>query len=224
MKKISCMLILVLVLSTPAYATTPGSVGEGMANKAIRGAVNLVTGIVEVPTQIYKGYSNGFPAIENTAGSKTVGTILGFFRGFGHAAGRITWGGIELFGFWTANREDNEGIGVPFDADYPWEMGVQHSYFKPSLSEGLKPIPMKLGHGVADGLLGILEVPGQIKLGIDEGNVAKGIGKGVWFWWSRMWYGFGNIYTCLVPNSPDNPGAAFSGDWPWSALSGNGGE
>jgi len=217
MKKLSLLLAFVLLFSSPVYAA-PDSIGEGMANKAIRGAVNLVTGIVEVPMQIYKGYDNGFPMIENTAGSKTVGTILGFFRGFGHAFGRVSWGAVELFGFWTANRVDNEGIGVPFDAEYAWEIGEQHSYFKPTLKEGLKPIPMKLGYGVSDGLLGILEVPGQIKLGLDDGNLPLGIGKGIWFWWSRTWYGFGSIYTCLVPNSPDNLGYEFNGDWAWSAL------
>lgn len=219
MKKLGCLLVFVFALSSPVYAA-PDSIGSGMAHKAVRGAVNLVTGIVEVPMQIYKGYDKGFPMIKNTAGSKTVGTILGFFRGFGHAAGRMTWGGLELFGFWTANPVDNIGVGVPLDAEYAWQEGVQHSYFKPTLKEGLKPIPMKLGHGISDGLLGVLEVPSQIKIGIDEGNVAKGIGKGVWFWWSRMWYGFGNIYTCLVPNPADNPGYAYNGEWPWSGLSG----
>jgi len=218
MKKISIFVLSVFLISSTAYGATE-SIGEGMAKKAIRGAVNLCTGIVEVPMQIYKGYKKGFGPIKNEAGSKTVGTILGFFRGFGHAAGRMSWGGLELFGFWTANRPDNEGIGIPLDAEYSWQMGEQYNVFEPSLAEGLKPIPVKLGHGLADGLLGILEVPGQTIKGANDGNALKGLGKGVWFWWSRMVYGFGNIYTCLVPNPPDNPGYPMSGKWAWSSFS-----
>lgn len=217
MKKIS-ILLLSLFLMTPSSYASSDSVAQGMGKKAIRGAVNLVTGIVEVPMQIYKGYNKGCKFIKNDAGSKTVGTILGFFRGFGHAAGRMGWGGLELFGFWTANRPDNAGIGVPLDAEYAWEQGTQYSIFQPSLKEGLKPIPVKLGHGLTDGLLGILELPGQTIQGIEDGNVLKGLGKGIWFWWSREVYGFGSIYTCLVPNPVDNPGYPMSGKWAWSSL------
>ena len=136
-----------------------------MATKAVRGAINLVTGIVEFPVQIVKGYKKGFGPIENEVGSKTVGTILGFFRGISHSFGRMSWGGLELFGFWTANRVDNVGIGIPLDAEYAWETGEMCDIFDPSLTAGLKPIPVKLGHGLADGLLGILEVPGQANIG-----------------------------------------------------------
>ncbi|MDP3920683.1 MAG: hypothetical protein Q8R76_07765 [Candidatus Omnitrophota bacterium] len=217
MKKLLILASMLLMTST-AYASTE-NVAQGMGQKAIRGGVNLVTGIVEVPMQIYKGYQKGFGPIKNEVGSKTLGTILGFFRGFGHAAGRIGWGGLELFGFWTANRPSNEGVGIPFDAEYAWQMGEQYDIFDPSLAQGLKPIPVKLLHGIADGFLGILEVPAQTIKGAHDGNVVKGLGKGVWFWFSRMVYGFGNIYTCLVPNPPDNHGYPMSGDWPWSSLS-----
>jgi len=208
MKKIVLVVLGIFLMTGNVYASS-GAVAEGMGQKAVRGAVNMITGIVEVPMQIYKGYDKGFAPIKNTAGSKTVGTILGFFRGFGHAAGRVTWGGVELLGFWTASRPDNKGIGIPFDAQYSWEMGEQYSLFKPSLAEGLKPIPVKFLYGVSDALLGIIELPAQTIKGVEEGNALKGIGKGFWYWWSREWYGLGSIYTALVPNTPDNLGASL---------------
>ncbi|MBU1863643.1 MAG: hypothetical protein KKH94_08285 [Candidatus Omnitrophica bacterium] len=219
MKKAMVFFVVVAMVccTSVAYAATE-NIPEGMGKKAIRGAVDMVTGIVELPMQIIKGYKGGFGPIENTAGSKTVGTILGIFRGFGHTAGRIAGGGMELFGFWAANPEDNEGIGVPFDGQYSWQEGEQYSLFKPSLKEGVAPIGRKLAHGIANGFTGIAELPGQTMRGVSDGNAVKGLGKGVWFWFSRSLYGFGEIFTCLVPNHPDNPGYPFNGDWPWTAL------
>ena len=116
--------ILAMFLTVPsAYAST-NNVPEGMGKKAIRGTINLVSGVVEVPMQVYKGYTNGFKPIKNPAGSKIVGIILGLFRGFGHAGGRTGWGALELYGFWTANPENNEGVGIPLDAEYAWQMGT----------------------------------------------------------------------------------------------------
>ena len=181
----------------------------------------MVTGIVELPMQVYKGYDKGFGPIKNKPCSKTVGTILGIFRGFGHAAGRTSWGALELFGFWTANAPDNDGVGVPLDAKYSWQMGEQYSLFKPSLAEGVQPIGRKLVRGLTNTFLGFTELLGQPLKGANEGRVVPGLAKGVWFWASRQFfYGFGNILTCLVPNPEDNPGYAFNGKWPWSALLG----
>jgi hypothetical protein len=209
--------VLVLLGGFGAYAASD-SVPKGMGNKAVRGAVDMVTGIVELPMQTYKGYDKGLGLIKNKPTSKAVGTVLGFFRGISHSVGRIGSGATELFGFWTANPEDNEGVGVPFDAEYAWEMGTQYSYFKPSIKEGVKPVGRKLAHGVTDAFAGILEVPGQIKAGMDDGNVAVGAGKGIWFWWSRTLNGFSNIVLCIVPNHETTEGYAWEGDWAWSAL------
>ena len=219
MRKLIALALALLLAAPSSYAATT-NIPSGIAQKAIRGAINLVTGIVEVPMQTYKGYKKGFKFIKNTAGSKTVGTILGLFRGFGHAGGRMSWGALELFGFWAANPADNQGVGVPLDAQYAWQMGEQYSIFQPSLKEGVKPIGRKFLHGVANGFAGIAEVPCQIKTGISEGHPLIGVGKGFWFWLSRENYGFTNIYTSLVPNPVDNPGYPFNGKWPWSALLG----
>jgi len=213
------MLALILCLGTIVVAYGANDdIAEGMVNKAGNGIVNMFTGFLEFPVQIVKGYKNGFGPIENTAGSKTVGTVLGVFRGVSHAAGRTSWGVLELVGFWSANAEDNEGVGVPLDAKYAWEEGEQYSLFDPSLQEGIKPIGRKLVRGFADAFLGIAEVPGQIKQGVEEKQVVQGTCRGLWFWWSRQLYGSGQILTCIVPNPEENPGYAFNGEWPWSAL------
>jgi len=180
--------------------------------------VNGFTGIVELPMQTYKGYKNGVGFIKNEPGSKTVGTVLGIFRGFGHAAGRSGWGFMELFGFWAANAEDNQGVGVPLDAQYAWEFGTQYSLFKPTLGEGIKPVGRKLVRGLTNGFCGIVEVPGQTMKGISDGAAARGLGRGVWYWFSRNIYGFGDIFMCLVPNPEDNPGVALNSQWPWSTM------
>ncbi|MBI4372848.1 MAG: hypothetical protein HY585_03890 [Candidatus Omnitrophica bacterium] len=219
MKKLIAILTMCLLVSSPAYAYTY-NIPQGMGHKIIRGAVNLFTGVVEIPMQTYKGYHKGLKFIKNVPTSKAVGTILGLFRGFGHAAGRVIWGGTELFGFWAANPATNEGVGIPFDAPYAWQMGEQYDIFKPTLAQGLMPIPRKLGHGLANSFAAILEVPGQTIQGSRDGNAIKGLGKGFWFWWSRVVYGFSGIAGCLTPNSLDNPGYPLNGDWPWSALVG----
>ena len=218
MRKFAIAVVLLCLFASATVNAANDKVVEGMVQKGVRGAINMVTGIVELPMQIYKGYDKGFGPIKNTAGSKTVGTILGIFRGFGHAAGRTSWGALELFGFWTANAPDNDGVGVPLDAQYSWQMGEQYSIFKPTLGEGVKPIGRKLIRGLTDAFLGIVELPGQVVKGAREKTLVKGAAKGVWFWWSREAYGFTGMFTCLVPNPKDNPGYAFNGEWPWSAL------
>jgi len=221
MKKIMILVMAVMfLLPTTAFASSDDVV-DGMVHKAVRGAINLVTGIVEFPVQIIKGYDNGFEPVGNNAVlSKTAGTVVGVFRGVVHAVGRTGWGALELFGFWTVNPVNNDGVGIPLDAKYAWEKGEQYSIFSPNLQEGLAPIGRKLIRGIVNGLLGILELPGQTIKGAHDGNVAVGLGKGVWYWFSREVYGLGEIYSCLLPNPEDNLGVAFEETYPWQALIG----
>jgi len=218
MKKTLLMCLIMVFAVTSAFASSEELL-EGMGKKAVRGAVNIISSPIEFPYQIIKGFKNGFEPIENEAGSKVVGTVLGIFRGISHAGGRLGWGFLELAGFWTANPEDNEGVGVPLDAEYSWEEGVQYSIFEPSFEEGVKPIGRKLVRGIGNGFFGIIEVPGQTLRGASEGNVVKGVVRGFWYWMSRGAYGLGDIVTVLAPNPPDNPGVAFNGEWPWTVMS-----
>lgn len=209
-------------LCTAVAQAQSDEVLPGMGNKLVRGLVNGITGIVEWPVQTVKGYNNGLSLIENEPTSKAVGTILGFFRGIGHAAGRTVYGGLEVATFWLPNPDSNEGVGVPLDADFAWEQGEQYSIFKPTLKEGLMPYPRKIVRGVANGFAGIAEVPGQIVKGASSGDALVGIPvgavKGVWFWFGRSANGYADAILFLVPNPPDQVGCGFDEEWPWDAL------
>ncbi len=219
MRKLMVIIIAIMMIASTASAADD-TIAQGMGKKAVRGFINLVTGIVELPVQIYKGWENGIEPIENEALSKTTGAIVGIFSGISHAAGRTGWGALELFGFWTANPADNKGVGVPLDAEYAWEKGTKYDIFKPDLKEGLvMPVGKKLVSGAADTFLGIAELPGQAIKGAKEDKPFVGFGKGVWFWLSREAYGVGNLAMFLLPNPEDNPGYAFDSTWPWTDLS-----
>jgi putative exosortase-associated protein (TIGR04073 family) len=200
--------------------TEPGDVVEGMGKKLVRGVVNTVTGVVELPVQTIKGYKSGVGFIKNETGSKTVGTVLGFFRGIGHAAGRTAHGVVDVVGFWAANPESNDGVGIPLDAEYAWEEGTRYSIMKPTLKEGLMPYPRKLVRGLGDSFLGILELPGQVLKGVRDDGVAglpMGLVKGVWFSSSRVVSG-ADAVLFLAPNPEDQLGYVFEQAWPWESL------
>jgi len=220
MKKVFALTLAVMLVASPVFAGGGESeTATSMGHKLMRGFRNTLTGILEVPFQIGKGYSNGIEQIDNQFLSKTVGTVLGVFRGFSHAAGRTGSGMMEMVGFWAANEPSVSGI--PLDAEYAWEEGAQYSIFKPTLSEGLDPVGKKLGHGLANAFLGVLEFPGQIKKGINDGNGAKGLVKGVWYWFSREVNGMGQVVTFLLPAPAENVGPMFDEEMPWDALSNN---
>ena len=210
--------IFILFVATSNGYTATQNIPEGMAAKFTRGLINAVTGIVELPYQTYKGYTNGVSFIDNRPASAAVGTVAGLFRGITHSAGRIDYGLLEVFGFWTANPQDYYGIGEPFDAEYSWEWGTQYSMFEPTLEEGVKPYGRKFVYGVANGVCGIVEVPGQIMKGAYQGRILTGTLKGFWFWLSREVYGINESVTFFLPNPKTHPGYPFEEKWPWTAL------
>lgn len=217
LKRFAVVLLIALFLSftAPAYASGDALI-EGMAAKAWRGLVNTFTGWVEFPAQIIKGYNEGFMGDED---QKIVGVVVGVFDGFGHSAGRTFSGMTELFTFWAASPESNEGVGIPLDAEYAWEEGVPYDAFDPNLAEGLvMPMGRKFLRGASNALLGVVEVPGQVLKGISEGAPDLGIVKGVWYWFSRGANGFTDIMTCILPNPGEPRGMAFDEEYPWDAL------
>ncbi len=196
------------------------NVGKGMANKFARGFVDAVTGWVEWPMQTYKGYEHGVSFINKGNGgwSKTVGVLKGLiFSGPGHAIGRTGSGLGEAFGFWTANRADNVGVGCPLDDEFAWEEGKPVSIFEPTLADGVKPMGWKFVHGVANFLTGWLEIPGQIRKGYNKGATGMGIVKGLWYGVSRT-ASSGEAVLFLFPNAKDTCGYAWEDQWGWSAL------
>jgi hypothetical protein len=200
--------------------TTP-NIGDGMITKGSRGLVNTLTGWIEFPAQIFKGYERGVGFIDNNAGSTTVGTVLGVFSGATHAVGRTGYGLLELFGFWTANPNTNHDVGVPLDAKYAWEDGEAYSVFEPTFGDGIMPYPNKLVRGLGNGIGGIVELPGQTAKGFRQDEPGTGFVKGIWFSVSRIVYGFGDAVGFLLPNPPDQVGYSFEEKWPWDAISGD---
>ena len=210
--------ILTATLCASAHAETM-SIPARMGHKALRGAVDLVTGIVELPMQTVKGYQKGCAPIKNRATSKGVGTVLGIFRGISHTAGRVTHGGRELFAFWTADQPSNEGIGVPFDAEYAWQMGESYSLLEPNLKEGITPIGRKLATGLANTFTGLIEIPRQIVNAKEKDtSLVAGTGKGVYFFLSRTIYGATDVMGLffLVPNQESTYGYPYCGMYPWN--------
>ena len=205
-----------VVFSCAAAYPATDDVIEGMGKKLLRGLVNTFTGWVEFPAQIVKGWNNGIPGDED---NKLLGVVVGVFDGIGHSLGRTGWGVLELAGFWTANPEDNEGIGVPLDAEYAWEEGEAYDCFDPSFYDAtIEPMGRKLLRGIGNGVFGFVEFPGQIAKGVQEGAPDLGIIKGLWFWASREVYGIGEVVTAILPAPEDNPGYPFDEEYPWDAL------
>jgi putative exosortase-associated protein (TIGR04073 family) len=218
MRILVALLLAVFAVSTCAYAANE-SIFTGMVDKAVNGSINLLTGWIELPMQVYKGFDKGLDQIKREGPSKVVGGICGLFRGAIHGFGRTVWGAFELASFWAANPPDNQGVGVPLDAKYSWEMGQQYCIDKPNLPEGCKPIGTKFVNGLTDTLLGIVEVPAQISKSAnneDGSNVFVGFLRGMWYWISREVNGVANIASFLVPNPTENMGYAYNSKWPWT--------
>lgn len=215
--KRSATVSLIILLCLTATAEEM-SIADRMVNKAVRGAVDLVTGPVELPMQTCKGFRNGISVINNKPGSKAAGTVAGFFRGIGHSAGRVTHGARELTCFWTADQAGNQGIGIPFDAERSWEMGEQYSLFEPTLKQGARPVGRKLALGAANAFAGIAEVPVQMMKAHEDGtSVAAGAGKGLYYFVSREIYGITDVFTLffLVPNQETTYGYPYTTLLPW---------
>ena len=186
MRKVLCVLTVLLFLATfslSAFASAE-DVFRSMGEKFFMGVANTLTGWVEIPAQISKGYKTGGIMGENNTG--VVGAMGGIFSGIGSAIGRTLSGMGQLAGFWAADPQTNEGVGIPLDADFAWEEGTPYSMTDPSFNDAtLKPIGEKLGRGVGNALGGVLEFPGQIVKGVKEPAWDAGIIKGLWFWLSR---------------------------------------
>lgn len=181
----------------------------GMGTKFVRGVTNVFTGWIEIPVQISKGYKKACFG----------GAAVGIFTGVWHAAGRTFSGFYDMAGFWAADPASNEGVGIPLDAEYAWEDGCHYSLTDPKFSRAtMKPIGTKLARGLGNAAFGMLEVPGQMMKAMKCNAFDLGIGKGLWYWFSREIDGIYDIGTCVLPNPKDTKGLAFDEEWPWTAL------
>ena len=217
MKKVLSAMIVIMFLFSASIVFADGEeLLKGMGDKAYRGVVNIFTGWVEIPAQIAKGYKYGWMGEENDG---VIGAFGGIFAGIGSAAGRTISGMGELAGFWAADPESNEGVGIPLDAEYAWEEGTPYNMVDPNFEEAtFKPILNKLGRGLGNALFGVAEVPGQIMKGVEEKAWDLGIVKGLWYWFSREVDGVWDICSFFLPGHRDTKGMAFDEKWPWTAM------
>jgi hypothetical protein len=216
-RRLSVLFVIIALLSfsTTVHAAADNLL-EGMAKKAERGVVNTLTALWEFPMQIYKGFKNG---LKNDGEHKLLGGLVGICDGVKHSLGRGASGLIDLGGFWAANPTDNEGIGLPLDAEYAWQDGDPYDPFDPSFAEAsLVPMKKKFLRGAGNALLCLAEIPGQVTRGIKQEDPFLGLAKGIWYTGSRVWHGIGDLLTVCLPGPTDQKGLAFDQEWPWEAF------
>lgn len=97
-----------LSIGAPAYSDEPQHLGEQISEKFVRGMVNLSTGWVEVPRQIYEvGINEGWMQ----------GVLRGPFDGIGMFFARTVAGAIEAATF-PVPLPSYEPMLMPI---YPWQ-------------------------------------------------------------------------------------------------------
>lgn len=201
--------ILCVSTTAPLYGADR-YVGDGMADKATHGVVNLFSGWLEIPMQTYKGYVRGIKyAPDYPAAARTFGTGQGLFKGVFHAVGRTVLGAFQLVGFWSANPENNDGVGIPMDGEYSRDWGQHHDL---KYKEMPKPIRAKLNRGGKNIVTAPVEVPYQMKFGHRKRH-KHGKTKGVWFAVSRLWSGTYETVTFFLPNARETEGYAFDQEY-----------
>ncbi|MEE8359934.1 MAG: exosortase system-associated protein, TIGR04073 family [Candidatus Omnitrophota bacterium] len=210
-------IITTLLLGAQTAHAASDDLVEGMFQKLGRGVVDAFTGWIEFPAQIVKGYREG---LTGDGQKKTFGAVVGIFKGISHSFGRTSSGISEILTFWAANPDDNEGVGIPLDADHAWQRGVPHDYLYPTFTEGtFEPMGKKFMRGLGNVFLGGVEIPGQMLKETQKGALDLGFIKGMWYWFSRTAEGFSDMFTAFSPNHVDEKGIAFEEEWPWDALS-----
>ena len=207
------LLIAVFLFSFNVFASTT-NYGEGVIQKVKHGGINTLTGWLEVPFQVVKGYNNG---IGDDHKFKLVGGFCSIFRGIAYGIGRTTSGIVSLATFLLPNPKSNQGVGIPLDAEYVWEKGTQYSIFK----DGIKPVGKKALRGLIDTAAAIADFPGQIIKGFNEAKPVIGFGKAIVFPMGRIIYGAYSLATFAFPNPVDNYGYPIEEKYPWDALAGD---
>ncbi|MFA6218034.1 MAG: exosortase system-associated protein, TIGR04073 family [Candidatus Omnitrophota bacterium] len=214
MKKVSVFLVLFCFLfSLPVFAQESNYLASA-AVKAKHGVINTLTGWLELPFQIMKGFESG---IGEQGNNKLLGGVAGILRGVFHGIGRTASGILELTTCVLPNPSDNEGIGIPLDSEYAWEKGSPYSIHK----QGVVPVGEKLVRGVVNTIAGIVEMPGQLNKATQENTalaIIKGIGKAVIYPVSRIISGVFDLITFPLPNDSKQHGPAFDEEQPWDAL------
>ena len=184
----------------------------GCVNKLTRGTVNILTGWVELPAQVYKGYRKGYDdggaiSVQNMpAASRSLGAAAGLFRGVGHACGRTVWGVVDFATFWTKDRLTNKNMLFLLDGDYAWSEGEPKYFFCPTGSDGCNKLSYRIDRGFNDLVYSFGEVPCQTEVYWDRhqnGMVVVGALNGLWLFSSRFVNGATDLVFCLFPSPED---------------------
>ncbi len=214
MKRISVFLVLFCFLfSLPAFAQESTYLASSAA-KAKHGVINTLTGWLEVPFQVIKGFESG---IADQGNNKFLGGVAGILRGIFHGIGRTASGIYQLATCLLPNPSDNEGKGIPLDSEYAWEKGSAYSIHK----QGVVPVGEKFARGVVNTFAGIVEMPGQLNKAAEENTaltIVKGIGKAVIYPVARIISGVFDLVTFPLPNDSKQHGPVFDEEQPWDAL------
>lgn len=182
---------------------------RGMDRKFMRGVTNVFTGWMEIPAQISRGYKR----------QCFYGATVGVLTGVWYAAGRTFSGIYDMAGFWAADPENNDGVGIPLDSEYVWDEGCHHSMIEPKYSKAtIEPFGRKLARGLGNGAFGLLEVPGQMMKGMKCNSWDLGMGKALWYFLSREFDGVFDVATSPLPNPCNTLGCTFEEEWPWQAA------
>ena len=189
-------------------ATASGEVSSGMMEKGSHGVVNIGTCWLELPMQVCKGYDRGINSMENPAFSRSVGTVVGVFRGVSHGVGRAGVGIYQLCGFWTASPHDNHGIGTHFDGEYAYQQGEDEGL---SLDNTVNAMGTKAERGIFNIVACPAAIPNEIH---GTGNPSNSLIRGGWFTLSRLWSGIYELGTFVLPNERYTYGHSFGDHTP----------
>lgn len=226
--------IILLAACSKILIAADKTVLNGMADKAAHGFVNLGYGWMELPTQIAKGYDRGIYFKEDSpAIARTIGIFWGAGRGLGFSIGRMYLGAYQLFGFWSANPDDNYGIGIPFDGEYPLDSGLLHdvplnSLHRPmirKLKRGLRhfgkaailvsrnfPVLSKIDFEIPIHIpltLQYYDIPVRLPYSRSEQLLDPNPMQTLWFIPSRMAVGFYETFGCFLPSAIETEGYSF---------------
>lgn len=210
MRRVSVIVFLLcLVLSFSAYGED--RYVHSSVEKAKQGFTNLITGWLEVPYQVVKGYRGGWGKEKK---NKILGGTFGIFRGIIHGVGRTANGAYEVVTFALPNPRTNEGVGIPLDSKNVWEDGSQYSIE----NNGVGPVGRKVKRGVINAAFGIFELPAQIGKGFSEDRPIKALGKAIIFPLGRISSGVYDVVTFFLPNDAEGYGYPLSEKYPWDGF------
>jgi len=210
MRRVSVIVFLLcLVLSFSAYGEE--KYVKSSVEKAKQGFTNLITGWLELPYQVVKGYKHGFG---HKGKNKILGGTLGIFRGVVYGVGRTADGAYEVVTFALPNPRNNEGVGIPLDSRNVWEEGSRYSV----MHNGFGPVGRKVKRGVINSVFGIFELPAQIGKGFSQDKPIKGLAKAIVFPLGRISSGVYDVVTFFLPNDSEGFGFPLSEKHPWDGF------